>query len=876
MGKGILDSEALTEREADVLACLAEGLSNSEIAARLFLSPSTVKWYVRQLNSKLNATNREEILQQARAAGLLGAEQAEYVAPKHNLPHQTTPFIGRESELEELARLLVAPDVRLVTILAPGGMGKTRLALEAGEQQLDHFPNGVYFIPLQALNEVAQIIPAVAQGVGFQFTEDTRPPRQQLLDYLGGKHMLLILDNWEHLLDGAPLISELLQAAPGLKVLATSREKLRLSGETVYHLPGMQFPTWETPEDALGYDAVKLLIQAAQWVRPDFAVTKANLDIVARVCRLTEGMPLGILLATGWLDVLSLERIAEEIQKNVDFLETEIRDVPERQRSIRAIFESAWERLTPDDQQAFMKLTVFRGGCTPEAAEALTGAKPRTLQTLVNKALVLRTKEGRYDIHFLLRQYGYARLEASGTLRDVLRQHGAYFADFLCQREDDLKGRRQLEAIEEIEAEFDNLRQVWHYAVHHQDMGLIEQIAWSVMTYVTFRSRQFEFIPFFGEAVQVLEAKYGEQASYGRLLSYYARMLTNFGRHAEAEPAMRKALAIAQAQNDQAGIAYSSRELVRTIFDLGKREEAEQLIEISIRIHEAMQDDFERAEDLFVKGYVRAVARKSEEALTLARQALEIQQRLGNAIGTASALNNIAAELGNTGHFEEGEALSREAFALRKKLRQPVGIANSLCEMAYWELIKGEVEAAETYAQQALEMAEAIANPLLKAKFMFMLMHIDLASDRFAEAEQKAEETMPLVPDHYQSACFAGKGMARLGVWDWEGGKKALVEFLRLDQHHPPEMNLMEIAAFGFIKAHEGQNERGVEIASAALNSILMEKAFTNSGFVGRHLEAIRARLTDKAYAKAWERGKTLDVKSVFADLVAEYVTNQN
>ena len=355
----------------------------------------------------------------------------EPVAVKHNLPSQTTPFVGREAELEELAQILTLPEVRLVTVLAPGGMGKTRLALEAAEQQLYAFPNGVYFVPLQPLTEIEQIVPAIAQQIDFQFVADERSPKQQVLDYLRGKKLLLVIDNWEHLLDGAPLISEILQAAPQVKVLATSREKLNLSGETVYALRGMQFPTWETPEDALRYDAVKLLVQAAKRVRPDFAVTPENLDYVARVCRLTEGMPLGILLATGWLDVLSLERIAEEIQKNVDFLETELRDVPERQRSIRAIFEAAWDRLAPAEQQVFMKLTVFRGGCTPEAAEAVTGASLRTLQTLVNKALVMRTKAGRYDIHELLRQYGYERLEASGTLADILRRHSAYYASFL-------------------------------------------------------------------------------------------------------------------------------------------------------------------------------------------------------------------------------------------------------------------------------------------------------------------------------------------------------------------------------------------------------------------------------------------------------------
>ena len=517
--------DTLTERERDIARLIADGLSNHEIAQELVLTHGTVKWYCSQIYSKLGVNTRAQAIEALHLAQKPASASSEPSGKLH-LPTQITPFIGRETELEELARILTLPEVRLVTVLAPGGMGKTRLALEAAEQQLDTFPDGVYFVPLQPMTKIEQIVPAIAKQVGFQYAPDERSPKQQVLDYLQGKTLLLLIDNWEHLREGAPLISEILQAAPAVKVLVTSREKLNLSGETVYTLRGMAFPTWETPEDALQYDAVKLLVQAARRVRPDFAVTRENLDYVARVCRLTEGMPLGILLATGWLDVLSLEQIAAEIQRNVDFLETAQRDVPERQRSVRAIFEAAWERLAPVEQQVFMKLAVFRGGCTPEAARDVTEASLRTLQTLVNQALVTRAKTGRYDIHELLRQYGYERLKASGTLADTLRRHSSYYANFLHAHEDDLKGRRQLGALDEIEAEVGNLRLAWSQALEEQDIARIEQAAFSLTQYAEFRSRQVEFAPWLAEAVQALRGRYPGQRAYGRLLAYYDELFS--------------------------------------------------------------------------------------------------------------------------------------------------------------------------------------------------------------------------------------------------------------------------------------------------------------------------------------------------------------
>jgi non-specific serine/threonine protein kinase len=251
---------------------------------------------------------------------------------RHNLPVQTTPFVGREAELDELDGLLADPDVRLVTVLGVGGMGKTRLALEAAARQVDRYAHGVYFCSLAALRLAETIVLSIAKALGFALYQGL-DPKQQLLNYLRQKKVLLLLDNYEHLLDGVGLVSEMLRAAPEIVILATSRVRLGIQDEHLYHLSGMDYPDWETPEDALAYSAVKLFLQSARRVRPGFELVAGDLKYVSRICRLVGGMPLGILLAAAWVEMLTLEEIATEIARSLDILETDLRDVPARQRS---------------------------------------------------------------------------------------------------------------------------------------------------------------------------------------------------------------------------------------------------------------------------------------------------------------------------------------------------------------------------------------------------------------------------------------------------------------------------------------------------------------------------------------------------------------
>lgn len=348
--------------------------------------------------------------------------------PRHNLPLRTTPFIGRTAEVTAINEFLTDPERRLVTILGPGGIGKSQLALEIAKDQLSSFHHGVYFVPLISLDSPDQIVSAVADALRFSFYEGATP-RNQLLDYLREKTTLLLLDNFEHLLtlphsqksDWASLIIDLLQAAPGLKILVTSQIPLNVQQEQLFRLSGLEvLEKLETDEARVESDAVELFLHHAHRIRPDIKLTGADMEAVGQICRLVRGMPLGILLAASWTALLSPTEIAAEMRQDLDFLKTGLRDVPARQQSIRAVFDRTWQLLTARQQIIFRQLSVFWNGFTREAAQEVTGVSLRELLALVNHSLVSLNPVGRYEVHELLRQFASEKLRAAPTAHRIV------------------------------------------------------------------------------------------------------------------------------------------------------------------------------------------------------------------------------------------------------------------------------------------------------------------------------------------------------------------------------------------------------------------------------------------------------------------------
>ncbi|RLT36664.1 MAG: hypothetical protein DWI57_14515, partial [Chloroflexi bacterium] len=356
-----------------------------------------------------------------------------------NIPAPTTPLIGRDGELAQLAALVTDPAQRLVTILGPGGMGKSQLALAAARAAQEHFPDGVFLVELTPLTSADGLARAIGDALGYPFQNDPRPPRQQLTDYLRRRRMLLLLDNFEHLLDGAELLIALLQSAPDLHLLVTSRERLRLHAETIFRLEGLDYPTdGKSDGENFPFAAALLFIQSAQRAHSTFALDEKSWPPLLRICRLVGGMPLGLILAASWTGDLTLGEIADELAANIAFLGQDLRDLDPRHRTIQAVFEQSWQRLTDGERQALAGLSIFQGGFNRSAAQAVTGASLPVLTRLVDRSLLWRVGEGRYDLHELVRQLARQKL-ANGGEEAVRALHSRWFLGLVSYQEKRLK-----------------------------------------------------------------------------------------------------------------------------------------------------------------------------------------------------------------------------------------------------------------------------------------------------------------------------------------------------------------------------------------------------------------------------------------------------
>jgi predicted ATPase/DNA-binding SARP family transcriptional activator len=459
----------------------------------------------------------------------LSPTQLVTVSPHHNLPTHLTPFIGREQELAELGALLQEPEVRLVTLVGPGGMGKTRLAVEVGKRALAAFADGVFFVPLASLAAPSAIAAAIATALGLTLQGDLAQALGQILRF---KQMLIILDNCEHLLPAAfaatqttpdhegatslgQLVADLLHVAPGVRMLATSRERLNLRAEHLYRVEGMDLAQGATLAHAAGAAAVRLFVKSVQRIQPHFALQQANLSAVLRICRFVQGMPLGLELAAAWADQLTIADIAQEIEGNVDFLTSEQHDVPVRQRSMRAVFAWSWRLLNGQEQGVLRQLSIFRGGFTREAAQTITGASLPVLTSLVHKSLLRVVQQPvrdeqtgnavRYELHELLRQFAEKQLALIPTAAEtVAAQHSQFYLHLLAGCEQRLARDDFKTAVAELQCEIDNLRQAWATAARLRQLEALDAAAFALWLFYEFAGLGAEGAQVFHVAAQCI------------------------------------------------------------------------------------------------------------------------------------------------------------------------------------------------------------------------------------------------------------------------------------------------------------------------------------------------------------------------------------
>ncbi|HET7090142.1 MAG TPA: tetratricopeptide repeat protein [Anaerolineae bacterium] len=636
-----------------------------------------------------------------------------------NLPVQPTPFIGRERELAEIVGLLENPACRLLTLIGPGGIGKTRLAIQAAERLTNAFPHGVYFVPLAPLSSAEFLVSAVVNELGLAFY-GSQDPKVQLLNYLHDKEMLLVMDNFEHLLaedsrqaNGAGFLAESLASAPGLRFIVTSRERLNLQGEWLFEIGAMDFPESETAEGIEDYSAVQLFLQTAHRVQPDFILSQAEQSSVVRICRAVGGMPLALELAAAWVRALPCAEIAARIEGNLSFLATSLRDVPERHRNMRAALDHSWKLLSEEERRAFRRLSVFQGGFELEAAEQVAEVSLPLLVALVDKSLVRRHASGRYDLHELLRQYASDKLSAAEETDAARRRHRDRYLNLALAAEPLLWGAGDAAWLRRLEAEQCNLRAALEWSLEHGDaeerLSLPAALGW--FWYVTAR-----FVEGRRWLERALATSQGASAQVRAKVLHraanLAMMQQDFGR---AVPLIEETLAAYRAletPGDPLGISWMIYQQGHVALFQGDFERAAALFAKSLAQFQAQADTAGIASLLMYLGIAVSRCGDYGRAVALLEESVPLLRELGDGVGVARALHGLGTVAYHQGHFAEATALLKDSLTVSRERGARLEIAQCLEGLASTARAQGQPERAARLFGAAEALRGAIGAPL--------------------------------------------------------------------------------------------------------------------------------------------------------------------
>ncbi|NJN53647.1 MAG: tetratricopeptide repeat protein [Anaerolineae bacterium] len=618
-----------------------------------------------------------------------------------------TSFIGREKEYGDIQQLLAQPECRLLTLVGPGGIGKTRLALQLGTLLRDKFARGSFVAYLQPLRSAEFFTSAIADALGFSLTGQ-ESPLVQLGHYLHDKNALIIIDNFEHLLDAAEQLTILSSSTPHVKYLVTSREALNLQEEWLYSVPGLAFPKeFDNDLASQSDDAVQLFNERAQRVYPDFALDK-EVEAVVQICQLVEGMPLALELAAAWRKTLNCQEIADEIRGGLAFLTTRHRNVPARHHSMQMVFDQTWQRLNEREQAVFKRLSVFRGGFRRDAVAEVTGASLPILSVLVDKSLIRFDADGRYQIHELLRQYAAEQLEKSADdLLQTQADHADFYIQFLHKRSGNVFGHHQRDALHAIRADLDNIRVAWLWSVAQGDAAALGKSCDALGMYYQFQGGYLEGMMLFSQATDVLQAQLQNEAADVALLGILmskAWYFLRFGQLEGTEACMAQSLEIYRRLNIPRLPGYQSdpnAPLSFVALTRGDYATAVQLAEQVRDVAEAERHPINRqfAYHLLSEAHVGLGA--YEIAQNFAQQAYAQSLMTGDRWFRAYILNNMGQIALALGDNRMGKNHFQASYEIRHDFADPEGMALALINLGNLSFKERDLVQAEDQFQRS-------------------------------------------------------------------------------------------------------------------------------------------------------------------------------
>jgi predicted ATPase/class 3 adenylate cyclase/Tfp pilus assembly protein PilF len=651
-------------------------------------------------------------------------------AYRNNLPLQPTPLIGREKEVSEVCNLLRrGEETRLLTLTGPGGTGKTRLALQAAADLLEDFSDGTFFVPLATLTEAELFSSAVAETLGVREIGE-QPLFETLKDYLSQRRLLLLVDNFEQVLGAAPAVSGLLAGAPGLKVLATSRAPLGLYGEHEYPVPPLTLPDLERPpplERLTQYEAVRLFVERAQALKPEFKVTNESAPAVAEICVRLDGLPLAIELAAARIKMLPPKAMLQRLTSRLKLLTGGARDLPERQRTLRATIEWSHALLEEGEQLLFGRLAVFSGGRTLEAIEAICDAEGdlpvdafEGVSSLLDKSL-LRQEEGpdgepRFVMLETVHEYAREKLRQSPEAEEVKRTHAEYFLTLAEEAYPELRGPHQLEWLERLEAEHDNMRAALSWALERKEAEVALRMGGALSAFWLLRDYHSEGRRWLEEAL-AMDGR-GSPGSRAMALAGAGWLAEHQGDLDRAKEACEEGLQLLANEAREASEAK-----LRLLACLGwvawQREElgqASELLEEGLTLSREMSNTWWLAFSLFGLAIVPQSLRDFERATELYEQSMDLFREQGDNEGLAFCLTNLAMLVYSQGDLGRAAQLTEESVALHRELGNRGGVSMGLYNLGWIALLQDDLGSAADLYRESLSLSwEAGLNPLVQS-----------------------------------------------------------------------------------------------------------------------------------------------------------------
>lgn len=588
-----------------------------------------------------------------------------------NSPTGLTPFIGRDLERHELTRFLLEDDRRLVTLLGPGGVGKTRLAMQLAQELASQFADGAVFVPLAGLESETYLARTVLEALSQQ-APNNQDKLSFLKTFLSAKQMLLVMDNAEHLPDSAILMTELLDSVPDLTLLVTSRNALEVQGESIYDLRGLLYPQLANSplED---YDAATFFLRSARRAHPAFSVTADNKSSIAKLCQLLNGMPLALELAATWVRLLSPGELVEEIAKSLDALESHQKNISARHQSMRAVLEHSWQLLSDTEQDALRQLAVFQGGFSKDAAHTVAKASLRTLLTLVNKSLLQRNQKGRFERLLVVQQYCFEKLLAqTGQLEQSRQAHAEFFLALAEEARPKLDSEEKALWLDTLARDHTNLRSAlrWLIDSHNETLGL--RLGNALFPFWWLRGYYREGLSFLTELIGLSNTRSSLRAKALTTAGSLARLCEDLP---GAKALYEQSLAITRDLGDASSIAATLGNLGMIHRLEGGYEKAKELVEESIAIYEQTGEKARVANGVNNLAAIAMNLGNKEEAWQLNEKSLKLANELGERFIAARSLGNLGALALEKADLERAQALREASLKVFEELEYRVGIA---------------------------------------------------------------------------------------------------------------------------------------------------------------------------------------------------------